>query len=134
MLFLGRLPEDQMPALLALADATVLHLKRDPLFAMTIPHKLCTYMAAGKPVIAAVEGDAAAVVQTGNAGIVCRPEDPASIANALRQLRTLGPDGVAALGRDARRAACELFSKDKVTSDLAAFLERCRNQQTNRRN
>jgi glycosyltransferase involved in cell wall biosynthesis len=62
--FLGRYPGDQMPALYAMADVLLIHLRDDPLFRITIPHKVFTYMAGAKPILAALEGDPAEVVRT----------------------------------------------------------------------
>jgi glycosyltransferase involved in cell wall biosynthesis len=51
-----------------------------------IPQKTQAYLAVGKPVIVAVNGDAADLVKVAQAGISCAPEDPVSIAEAVRKL------------------------------------------------
>src|SRR4030042_6316197 len=69
VLFLGRYPQERMPALYALADVLLVHLKDDPLFRITIPHKTLAYLASGKPILAAVAGDTAKVVTEAGAGM-----------------------------------------------------------------
>ena len=88
-----------MPRLYALADVLLVHLKDDPLFRITIPHKILAYMASGKPMLAAVSGDAAAVVEDAGAGIVCPPERPDALAAAVRVLRATAPGRATGNGR-----------------------------------
>lgn len=102
--FLGRQPEDKMRYFFALADVLLVHLKRDPLFEITIPSKTLTYMACGRPILMAVRGDAADVVRDAGAGVVCEPEDPEALAHAVRQLYGMPPAGRQALGQAARKA------------------------------
>ena len=68
------------------ADALLVHLKKEKLFEITIPSKTQMYMAAGKPIIMCVSGDAAELVKIAKAGIVVEPESPEEIANAILKL------------------------------------------------
>jgi colanic acid biosynthesis glycosyl transferase WcaI len=100
--FLPRQPMQAMGGILAGADALLVHLKDDPLFRITIPSKTQAYLAAGKPVLMGVRGDAAELLMRSGAGIVCEPGDPASIAAGVRELANAGPDRLAAMGRAGR--------------------------------
>jgi lipopolysaccharide/colanic/teichoic acid biosynthesis glycosyltransferase/glycosyltransferase involved in cell wall biosynthesis len=73
-------------AILRAADALLVHLKDDPLFAITIPSKTQAYLAAGRPIVMAVRGDAADLVMQAAAGVLAEPDNPDSIAAAVRQL------------------------------------------------
>jgi len=84
--FLGRQPAERMPGFFALADLLLVHLKRDPLFEITIPSKTLAYMACGRPILMAVAGDAADVVRGAGAGLTCAPQDPKALADAVRTL------------------------------------------------
>lgn len=112
--FLGRRDESEMAALLAHADALLIHLRRDPLFAITIPSKTLAYLAAGRPIIAAVEGDAAAVVEQAGAGISCTPEDPEELAAAIRELYNLPERKRIEMGRRGRECFEERFTPKKI--------------------
>jgi len=82
--FLGRQPAERIPYFLALADVLLVHLKRDPLFEITIPSKTLAYMACGRPILMAVAGDAADVIRSAGAGLVCAPQDPEALASTVR--------------------------------------------------
>lgn len=89
VVFLPRRSAAEMPALYSVSDALLVHLKDDPLFEITIPSKTQTYLAAGRPIIMAVRGDAAELVRRSRAGICCSPEEPVGIARAVLQLFSL---------------------------------------------
>ena len=103
VLFLGRKAPQQMPAYYALADVLLVHLKSDPLFAITIPSKTTAYMACGRPILAAVNGDAAELVQSAGAGLACQPEDPHALAAAIRELYAMSCDQREAMGNAGRQ-------------------------------
>jgi len=102
--FLGRQLAVEMPRFYALADVLLVHLKRDPLFEITIPSKILAYLACGRPILAAVAGDAADVVRNAGAGVVCYPEDPEALAAAVRKLYTMSPSEREAMGQAGRAA------------------------------
>lgn len=101
--FLARRPYAEIGSILQLADVLLVHLKDDPLFKITIPSKIQAYLAMGKPVIAAVRGDAAAVVEAAQAGIVCEPENAASLAAAVDTMQQVAPAGRERFGANGRQ-------------------------------
>lgn len=82
----GRYPESMMPAIFTLAKGLLVTLKRKDIFAYTIPSKIQAYLAAGRPVIAAIDGEAARVVQDAGAGLVSPAEDAQALANNIERL------------------------------------------------
>ena len=90
--FIPRQPINEIGGILALADILLIHLKDNPLGRIGIPQKTQAYMAAGKPILMAVAGDAASLVERADAGIVCKPEDPVSISNAIRKSLAQAPE------------------------------------------
>lgn len=117
-----RKPEE-MPAILAAADAVLLHLKRDPLFSVTIPHKLLTYLAVGKPILACADGEPAAIVRDARAGVACSPGQPDALASAALELAALSPAERADLGRNGRRYASDQFERTAVVARIGRMLE-----------
>lgn len=83
--FLGRHPLESMPAFFSCADVLLVTLKKDPLFALTIPAKIQSYLACGRPIIAALDGEGAQVVDDAGAGFTCPAEDPVALARAVLQ-------------------------------------------------
>ncbi|MHB1295985.1 MAG: glycosyltransferase family 4 protein [Anaerolineae bacterium] len=102
VVFLPRRPMADMGPVLSLADALLVHLKDDPLFAMTIPSKTQAYLASGIPVIMGVRGDAADLVRRSGGGLLCEPENPYSLAVATEQLLDLGAEERQAMGQAGR--------------------------------
>ncbi len=100
--FLPRQPIENMGRILPLADALLVHLRDDPLFAITIPSKTQAYLYAGIPVIVAMRGDAPALVEAAHAGVVCPPEDPTALAEAVADLATRSTKELSKMGQAGR--------------------------------
>jgi lipopolysaccharide/colanic/teichoic acid biosynthesis glycosyltransferase/glycosyltransferase involved in cell wall biosynthesis len=98
--FLPRQPMQAMGSILAGADALLVHLKDDPLFRITIPAKTQAYMATGRPILMGVRGDAADLVKRSQTGVLCEPDNPQSIAEAVKELAGAGPERLASMGRN----------------------------------
>ena len=84
-----QVPLDEIANVLASADALLIHLANDPLFDITIPSKLQAYMMAGRPILAAVNGEAASIVNIANAGIVVEPCNSEKLARAIKFISCL---------------------------------------------
>jgi len=121
--FLARVPMTDVGAYLAAADCLLVHLKADPLFAITIPSKTQAYMAAGKPIIMAVRGDAAELVVQSEGGVVVPPEDAQALADAVAELAALDPHKLAMMGSNARRFYQTHLSFEEGTRNLAKILK-----------
>jgi len=121
--FLGRYPQQTMPSLYALADVLLVHLKNEPLFEITIPHKVLTYLGAGKPILAAVAGDAASLVIEAGAGIACPPENPQALCDAVRCLYSMSIEERQTLGEHGLQAAHTRFSRNELVGRMEAALQ-----------
>jgi glycosyltransferase involved in cell wall biosynthesis len=119
---LGRYPGERMPDLYALADVLLLHLRDDDLFRITIPHKVFTYLASGKPILIALEGNAAEVVSAAKAGLVCRSSDPQAMADAVRRFRKCSSEELSVMGANGRQAACREYGRDHLVDRFTAML------------
>lgn len=121
--FLGQYPEASMPAILALADVMLVHLRDDPLFRITVPHKIFTYAASGKPILCAVSGDAAELVKAIGGGLACPPGDPTALAAAVQEFYELPEQDRRDMGERGRKAAVELYSQPVLVAQIANILE-----------
>lgn len=81
--FLPAVPMAEVASYLQAADVLLVHLRRDPLFEITIPSKTQAYMCAGRPILMAVSGDAAALVKESGCGVTATWDDAKSIACAV---------------------------------------------------
>jgi glycosyltransferase involved in cell wall biosynthesis len=121
--FLGRLPGDLMPSLYACADVLMLHLRADPLFAITVPHKVYTYLASGKPILVGGEGDVASLVTDSRAGIAVQPDNPEALASAVVRLHAMSSDERGAMGNNGLQVACQLYSRVQLVREIARMIE-----------
>jgi glycosyltransferase involved in cell wall biosynthesis len=103
VVFLPAVPMAEVGTLLSAADALLVHLRKDPLFEITIPSKTQAYMAVGKPLLMAVNGDAADLVTQSNSGLTAESENPIALANAAQQLVDMPTPELEAMGIRARR-------------------------------
>lgn len=85
----GRFPADLMPAVFARASALLVSLKDEDIFAQTVPSKVQAYLAAGRPIIAALRGEGARIVAEAGAGEACSPEDAPALAALIRKFSRL---------------------------------------------
>lgn len=108
--FLPRRPASEMSAYFALADALLAHLRDEYLFEITIPSKTQSYLAAARPVLMAVKGNAAELVMRAGAGVTARPSDPADIARAARELYEMPEAERAAMAERGYRFFCQNMS------------------------
>ncbi len=100
--FLPVRPAAEVGPLLAAADVLLVHLRGDPLFSITIPSKTQAYLAAGRPILMAVRGDAADLVRSAGAGVCVKPEDPEALAAAVCEMAGLPFGGLTAVGERGR--------------------------------
>jgi len=102
VVFLPPVPMAEVGAYLQAADALLVHLRRDPLFEVTIPSKTQAYMAAGKPLLMAVDGDAAELVRNSGGGVVSESENPQALAQAAEVLADSSEETLAKMGQRAQ--------------------------------
>jgi colanic acid biosynthesis glycosyl transferase WcaI len=121
-LFLGRHPEADMPAFFACADAMLVSLRDEPIFALTVPSKVQCYMACGKPILASLSGEGARIVERAGAGFVVRPSDPQALSAAIIAAAAQTDSELAAMGRRARTAYEADFSLSAIINRLVSHM------------
>jgi colanic acid biosynthesis glycosyl transferase WcaI len=117
-------PEEDLPQVFAMADVLLLN-QLSTVKDTVVPSKLLTYMAAGKPVVAAVNGtsEAAALIQQSRGGVLVAPEDPAALAAAVVALSDPAREQErSAMAARSRQFAVERFDEKKVFSAQREFL------------
>lgn len=118
----GSFPEERIPQILSAADASLLILKRDPIFEKTIPAKLQTYLACGCPVLGCVSGEAADIIRDNNIGICADEFSEKALYDAVIAMRGLDEAEL-----DGMRQAClsvsrKYFDADMLISKLESLL------------
>ncbi|MDV3354474.1 glycosyltransferase family 4 protein [Dietzia sp. IN118] len=124
--FIEPQPFEKMADTLALADAQLISLKDEPLYRVTMPSKVQANMAAGQPIIAAVAGDAARVVNAANCGMTTPPGDPRALAEAIEEMADQGSEAWAEFGERARNYYQANFSEKTAGDSLEELLRQHR--------
>jgi glycosyltransferase involved in cell wall biosynthesis len=123
-LLLGRFPLDRMTSFFFHADALLVSLKRAPLFAMTVPGKLQTYLAAGIPVIGMLDGEGASIIREARAGFAGDAGDSASLAENVLAMSSLDGGEMKAMGLRGREYAAKEFDQEALMARLDGWLVR----------
>jgi glycosyltransferase involved in cell wall biosynthesis len=84
--FTGQLPRQHIADILAASDVTLVMLKPAETFKSVLPSKMFEAMAAGKPIVLAVEGEARQVLERSQAGVPVPPGDAVALARAVAKL------------------------------------------------
>ena len=105
---LAKQPRERIPAYLAAVDACLVPLRNKEVFKSAIPSKMFEAMAAGKPVILGVEGEAKEILRASQAGLAVPPEDPEAMVAAILELRN-DASMCQALGRNGRQSVLEKY-------------------------
>lgn len=121
--FLGRHPLEAMPHFYAAADALLLPLKREPIFALTIPGKLQSYLACARPILAMLDGEGARIVQESGAGLACPAGDAEGLASRVLKLASMPDAERRAMGQNGRQYYEMNFDRTRLFDQLETWLE-----------
>lgn len=121
LLILGQLPRQQVPDLWAITDASLVLLRKQPLFDMVLPSKIFEAMGMARPIILGVHGESERLVAGSGAGICIEPEDAGQLAAAVAALAD-DRERARALGRAGRRFVEEHFDRRKLAGRYEALL------------
>ena len=121
VIFYGRKPVEDMPAFYAKADAMLVTLTADEFISLTLPGKVQTYMAAGKPIIGAANGEIPVAIAQANCGYCTEAENAEGLAQAVRAF--LDSENKKILGANARAFYQEHYRKDLFMDRLEEELK-----------
>ncbi|HVG20861.1 MAG TPA: glycosyltransferase family 4 protein [Blastocatellia bacterium] len=123
VMFVGAQPKQEMRHYLASADACVAILQNIRMFRMTYPNKVFDYMAAGRPVLLAIDGVIRQVVEAARAGIYVPPGDPEALAEAVRHLAA-NVEEREAMSRRGRSYVEKHFNRADQSGQFTRLLEK----------
>ncbi|MES2979198.1 MAG: glycosyltransferase family 4 protein [Pseudomonadota bacterium] len=118
----GHFPVETMPGLMQKASALLVTLADRPIFRLTIPNKVNAYLAAGRPILACLNGEGADLVEEAGAGLAVPAEDPRALAEAVMRLYEMSPLERDAMGARGRAYHVAHFSHDKLIDNLMDHL------------
>ena len=123
VLLAGRLPVTQMPALYALSQALLVTLRDEVIFTYTVPSKVQGYLAAGRPILAAINGETANILHESGAGLATAAEDAESLAQNIRKIYHLPIGERVAMGMRGRDYFREHFEMDSQIANIVDLLQ-----------
>jgi colanic acid biosynthesis glycosyl transferase WcaI len=129
VLMLGRYPVERMPSFFAQADVLLVSLADEPIFSMTIPGKLQSYLAAAIPVVAALNGEGGELVKRSGVGLTCAAGDAKGLADAVLSLSKMSVEDLRAMGQRGLETCRLEFDRNNLISraeDLLLDLPRRR--------
>ena len=119
---LGRFPAETMPWFFKQADVMLVTLNDDPLFSLYAPAKISSYMAAGKPIVAVLNGEGAEVIREADCGWSVPAGDAAKLAELVKRLSESDRTVLKTKGRNASEYYNEFFSKEKCLMHLDSIM------------
>lgn len=120
VIFYGRRPLEEMPKFYAMADAMLVTLAKNDVISKTLPGKVQSYMAAGKPIIAAIDGECQTIIKEAGCGFVCDAEDFLSLSRFFIKFKS---GNVYLYTFNANKFYLSKFKKEKFFKDLFSLLE-----------
>lgn len=120
VIFYGRRPLEEMPKFYAMSDAMLVTLQADEVLSMTLPGKVQSYMAVGKPIIGAIDGETKKVIEDAKCGYCGRAEVAEALAENIRNF-VKNPDKDL-MGKNAREYYEKHFEQGKFMDRLEAVI------------
>lgn len=124
VIFHGRHDISEMPAYYAASDAMLATFADSPILGYTLPRKIQSYMAAGKPIIGTLVGEAKRVIEESECGVCCDAEDYKGLAFACREFMDMTPDKRQKLGNNAKKYYESRFSRESFFELLESELKK----------
>ncbi len=111
---LGSFPLEKMPEFYANADAMLFSLKDEYIFSVTIPAKVQSYLACGKPILAMVNGEGGKVVVDAKAGLSCAAESPHELVQNILKMKAMREKDLSEMGENARKYYDDNFERNSL--------------------
>ncbi|PWL55881.1 MAG: glycosyltransferase WbuB [Clostridium cadaveris] len=119
--YYGRRPVEDMPQFYDMADAMLITLKDNKALSYTLPGKVQSYMAAGKPIIGAINGETRCVISEAACGLSCEAEDYKALADLIKKF--CESNAKEQMATNAKKFYFDNYSKDKFMSILEKSLK-----------
>lgn len=119
----GRFPVEMMPSFMQKASALLVTLADQPIFSLTVPSKVQAYMAAGRPIIACLNGEGARLVVEAQAGLATPAENPRALADTILRLYMQSPEEREVMGDNGRCYYKKHFDHNRLIDQLVVHLQ-----------
>jgi glycosyltransferase involved in cell wall biosynthesis len=113
-----------MPDFFACSDVLLVSLKNKRIFALTIPAKIQSYLACSKPIVGAVDGEGAKIIEEAKAGFIASSGDTKSLVVKILKLYNMDKIQRESLGKNGRRYYMKNFEREMLISKLLDIFNR----------
>lgn len=120
-ILLGRFPVERMSSFYKTADALLVSLRADPVFALTIPSKVQSYLMTGIPLLGMLDGEGAATITRANAGLVCPAGDSTGLVRNINELMSKTEVERKVLGDNGLEYAKKEFDRQAIVKKLEGW-------------
>ena len=120
-IMIPRQPAERIPELLSACDAAFISFKDEPLWTMTIPAKLQSYMACGMPIIASAAGETKRIIEESACGICCEIGNEVSLAEGIRKIVC---SDLKVMQKNSRTYYEENFDKKVIMNQINIFFNK----------
>ncbi len=118
----GRYPMQAMPEIFFYSKVLLVTLKADPIFELTVPSKVQAYLAAGKPILAAIDGEGARVIDESGAGLTGAAADALTLASNMRKFHSMDADTLNKMSLNAKNYFDKNFDMSTETQRFVKVL------------
>jgi len=122
VVFLGRFPLERMPSFFNAADALLVSLKDEPIWSMTIPGKVQSYLASGRPLLGMLNGEGARVIEEAGAGLAGPAGNAQALAANVRRMMEMTAAARAACGEAGRAYCAREFDRKSLVDRLEQWI------------
>ncbi|MDT7963420.1 glycosyltransferase family 4 protein [Clostridium perfringens] len=119
---LGRKPAKDMPKYFSSSDGLIVTLKNEEILKVTLPAKVQSYMAAGKPIIAAISGEGSRTIKESKSGLVGEAEDYKALYENVIKLYDMNENERICIGNNGKEFFEENFTRDKLLNQLEVIM------------
>lgn len=119
--FIDKQPAENIPKFMAVNDAAFICLTSSPLFKMTIPAKLQSYMACGISIIASAGGETSKIIEEAKAGLTAPPGDEQKLADIILKMTYKNENEISTLGKNAKKYSDLHFNKTNLMDEMEKY-------------
>ena len=120
---LGRKRPQEIPYYIAVMDIAFLSFANIPLFEMTIPAKLQSYMACGIPILAAAKGESERIIKEAKCGLCCESGNVKQIKETIIRFMQIDAEKMREMAINARKYSERNFNSEKLLNDMEQYME-----------
>ena len=122
VIFHGRKPIEDMPKYYAMADFMLVTMQKNSVLSMTMPGKIQTYMAAGKPILGSIDGETKTVIDKAKCGMCCNAEDSVALSQMAKELLSKTKIEMVAFSVNARKYYEKNYDKTLILNIIESYL------------